>query len=240
MRIRDIFKLSHSSYGSRRMVRQLRLDGFGIGRYKVRRLMRQSGLKAKMRRRFKVTTESRHLFPMANNILNRRFDVKQANKVWAADITYVWTLEGWLYLAVVLDLYSRQIVGWAMDKRIKKQLTPDALTMAYWRRKPEPGLLHHSDRGSQYACHDYRNRLSQYGMITSMSRKGDCWDNAVVERFFRSLKTERLDGLRFSNRASARLEIVDYITYYNCLRLHSTLGYVSPMAFEKEQLCQAA
>ena len=153
---------------------------------------------------------------------------------------YVWTLEGWLYLAVVMDLYSRQIVGWAIDKRIKKQLALDALTMAYWRRKPEPGLLHHSDRGSQYACHDYQNRLSRYGMIASMSRKGNCWDNAVVERFFRSLKTERLDGLRFSTRASARLELIDYITYYNCMRLHSTLGYVSPMAFEKKQLRHAA
>ena len=141
---------------------------------------------------------------------------------------------------MMMDLYSRQIVGWAVDKRIKKQLTLDALTMAYWRRKPEPGLLQHSDRGSQYACHDYQNRLNQYGMIASMSRKGNCWDNAPVERFFRSLKTERLDGLRFSNRASARMEIIDYITYYNCLRLHSTLGYVSPMEYEKEQLPRAA
>jgi putative transposase len=239
-RMRSIFKLSRGSYGSRRMVRQLRAEGHRIGRYKVRGLMRQLGLKAKMRRRFKVTTESRHSFPVATNVLDRRFDATEPNAVWATDISYVWTLEGWLYLAVVMDLYSRQIVGWAVDKRIKKQLTLDALTMAYWRRKPEPGLLHHSDRGSQYACHDYQNRLSQYGMIASMSRKGNCWDNAPVERFFRSLKTERLDGLRFSTRASARLEIIDYITYYNCLRLHSTLGYVSPMAYEKEQLRKAA
>jgi transposase InsO family protein len=239
-RIRSIFKLSRGSYGSRRMVRQLRGEGHSIGRYKVRRLMRQLGLKAKMRRRFKVTTESRHSFPVAANLLDRRFDAPEPNAVWAVDISYVWTLEGWLYLAVVMDLYSRQIVGWAVDKRIKKQLTLDALTMAYWRRKPEPGLLHHSDRGSQYACHDYQDRLSLYGMVASMSRKGNCWDNAPVERFFRSLKTERLDGLRFSTRASARLEIIDYITYYNCLRLHSTLGYVSPMAYEKEQLRKAA
>jgi transposase InsO family protein len=239
-RIRFIFKLSRGSYGSRRMVRQLRDEGHPIGRYKVGRLMRQLGLKAKMRRRFKVTTESRHSFPVAANLLERRFDATEPNAVWATDISYVWTLQGWLYLAVVMDLYSRQIVGWAVDKRIKKQLSLDALTMAYWRRKPEPGLLHHSDRGSQYACHDYQKRLSQYGMIASMSRKGNCWDNAPVERFFRSLKTERLDGLRFSTRASARLEIIDYITYYNCLRLHSTLGYVSPMAYEKEQLRKAA
>jgi len=239
-RIKSIFKLSRSSYGSRRMVRQLRLEGEQIGRFKVRRLMRQLGLKAKMRRRFKVTTESRHSFPVASNILDRRFDTKKPNAVWTTDISYVWSQEGWLYLAVVMDLYSRQIVGWAVDNRIKKQLTIDALAMAYWRRKPKPGLLHHSDRGSQYACHDYRKRLNQYGMVASMSRKGNCWDNAPTERFFRSLKTERLDGLRFSTRAAARLEIIDYIAYYNCLRLHSTLGYVSPMAFEKEQVLKAA
>jgi transposase InsO family protein len=239
-RIKAIFKLSRSSYGSRRVLSQLRSEGYRIGRYKVRRLMRDLGLKAKVRRRFKVTTESRHSFPVAPNILERHFDVKQPNKVWTADISYVWTLEGWLYLAVVMDLFSRQIVGWAMDKRIKKQLTLNALAMAYWRRKPLPGLLHHSDRGSQYACHDYQNRLGHYGMIASMSRKGDCWDNAPTERFFRSLKTERLDGIRFPSRASAKLEIVDYITYYNSLRLHSTLGYVSPMGYEKELLRKAA
>lgn len=239
-RIKAIFKLSRSSYGSRRMLEQLRSEGHKIGRYKVRRLMRDLGLKAKMRRRFKVTTESRHSFPVAANILDRKFDVEKPNSVWTADISYVWTLEGWLYLAVIMDLFSRQIVGWAIDKRIKKQLALDALAMAFWRRKPLPGLLHHSDRGSQYACHDYQKRLKQYDMAPSMSRKGNCWDNAPTERFFRSLKTERLDGLRFSTRESARMEIIDYITYYNALRLHSTLGYVSPMGYEKEQLRKAA
>ena len=212
-RIKAIFNQSRSSYGSR---------------------------KAKARRRYKVTTESRHSFPVAANRLERKFNVSAPNKVWTADITYVWTLEGWLYLAVVMDLYSRQIVGWATDKRIKKQLTLNVLAMAYWRRKPLPGLLHHSDRGSQYACYDYQDRLRQYDMITSMSRKGDCWDNAPTERFFRSLKTERLDGIRFVTRASAQMEIIDYITYYNSLRLHSTLGYVSPMDYEKEHLRNAA
>lgn len=239
-RVRAIFKLSRSSYGSRRMMKQLRAEDYQIGRYKVRCLMRQLSLKAKMRRRFKVTTDSRHSFPVAPNVLNRRFDTTKPNSVWTADISYVWTMEGWLYLAVVMDLYSRQIVGWAIDKRIKKQLALDALSMAYWRRKPQSGLLHHSDRGSQYASHDYQKRLNQYGMAASMSRKGNCWDNAPTERFFRSLKTERLHGLRFSTRRSARLEIVDYITYYNCLRLHSTLGYLSPMAYEKEQMKRAA
>ena len=133
-----------------------------------------------------------------------------------------------------MDLYSRQIVGWAMDKRMKKQLTLDALTMAYWRRKPPIGLLHHSDRGSQYACHDYQKRLRAYGMIPSMSRKGNCWDNAPTERFFRSLKFERLDSCRFVTRHSAQTEVLDYITYYNSLRLHSTLGYKTPMEYEKK------
>ena len=133
-----------------------------------------------------------------------------------------------------MDLYSRQIVGWAMDKRMKKQLTLDALAMAYWRRKPPIGLLHHSDRGSQYACHDYQKRLKAYNMIPSMSRKGNCWDNAPTERFFRSLKSERLDSCRFVTRHSAQTEVLDYITYYNFLRLHSTLGYKTPMEYEKE------
>ena len=240
VRIKAIFNLSRSSYGSRRLVKQLRTEGYRIGRYKVRRLMRQLGLKAKVRRRYKVTTDSRHSFPVAANVLDRKFDVTEANKVWTADISYVWTIEGCLYLAVVMDLFSRQIVGWATFKRITKQLTLEALAMAYWRRKPLSGLLHHSDRGSQYACHDYRNRLGHYGMIASMSRKGDCWDNAPTERFFRSLKTERLDGIKFATRASAKMEIVDYITYYNSIRLHSTLGYVSPIDYEKEQLQHAA
>ena len=133
-----------------------------------------------------------------------------------------------------MDLYSRQIVGWAIDKRMKTQLTLDALAMAYWRRKPSPGLLHHSDRGSQYACPDYREYLNQYGMTASMSRKGDCWDNSPTEWFFRSLKSERLSLYRFATRKAARLEIIDYISFYNSLRLHSTLGYVSPMDYEKE------
>lgn len=239
-RIRALFNLSRKSYGSRRILKRLRREGHLIGRYKVRRLMRQLELKAKARRRYKVTTESRHSFPVAANILNRQFKVSGPNKVWTADISYVWTLEGWLYLAVIMDLFSRQIVGWAIDKRIKKQLTLNALAMAFWQRKPLPGLLHHSDRGSQYACHDYQKRLDQYGMIASMSRKGNCWDNAPTERFFRSLKTEWLDGLRFTSRASARMEIVDYIAFYNSIRLHSSLGYLSPMEYEKEQLRNAA
>ena len=239
-RIHTIFKEHRSKYGSRRTVKQLNDEGYDIGRYKVRRIMKDLGLKAKISRRYKVTTDSRHSFPIVPNLLNRNFDVVEPNRVWTADITYVWTLEGWLYLAVVMDLFSRQIVGWAMDKRMKKQLTLDALAMAYFRRKPSQGLLHHSDRGSQYACHEYQKHLKQYRMIPSMSRKGDCWDNSPTERFFRSLKSERLSDFRFSTRRSANLEVLDYITYYNSIRLHSTLGYKSPLNYEKEQRRKAA
>ena len=239
-RIKEIFDMSKSSYGSRRIVKQLNTEGHQIGRYKVRRIMRQLGLKAKTPKRFKRTTDSRHSFVVAPNVLDRNFDVDVANKVWAADISYVWSFEGWLYLAVVMDLHSRQIVGWAMDQRMKKKLALDALTMAYWQRKPDQGLLHHSDRGSQYACCEYRKQLESYGMTASMSRKGNCWDNAPVERFFRSLKSERLTGCRFITRDEAKKEILDYITYYNSIRLHSTLGYLSPMAYEKEQYLKAA
>ena len=238
--MRQIFKSSRASYGSRRMMKQLGNDGFTIGRYKTRRLMRELGLKAKAPRRYKVTTDSRHWFAVAANVLNRKFDVQVPDSVWTADISYVWTLEGWLYLAVVMDLYSRRIVGWAMDKRMKTDLVLNALTMAYWHRKPPKGLLHHSDRGSQYACPDYQKHLKQYGMRVSMSRKGDCWDNAPVERFFRSLKSERLKLCRFETRASARNEVLDYIAFYNGLRLHSTLGYLSPIDYEKERLRNAA
>ena len=238
--MRQIFKSSRGSYGSRRMMEQLGKDGFPIGRFKTRRLMRELGLKAKAPRRYKVTTDSRHSFQTAPNVLDRQFDVQTPDSVWTADISYMWTLEGWLYLAVVMDLYSRRIVGWAMDKRMKTDLVLNALAMAYWHRKPPKGLLHHSDRGSQYACPDYQKRLEQYGMRASMSRKGDCWDNAPMERFFRSLKSERLKLCRFETRASARNEVLDYIAFYNGLRLHSTLGYLSPIEYEKERLRNAA
>jgi transposase InsO family protein len=238
--MRQIFKLSRASYGSRRMMKQLVKDGFIIGRFKTRRLMREMGLKAKAPRRYKVTTDSRHSFRIAPNVLDRKFDVPAPDTVWTADISYVWTLEGWLYLAVVMDLFSRRIVGWAMDKRMKADLALNALAMAYWHRKPPKGLLHHSDRGSQYACPEYEKRLERYGMRASMSRKGNCWDNAPTERFFRSLKSERLRLCRFGTRTSAKSKVLDYITFYNGLRLHSTLGYLSPVEYEKERLRIAA
>ena len=239
-RIKEIFDQSRASYGSRRMVKQLQAEGRQIGRYKVRRIMRQLGLKAKTPKRFKLTTDSKHSLPVASNILDRKFDVQVPNTVWTADISYVWTYEGWLYLSVVMDLYSRQIVGWATNEQMKKQLVLDALAMAYWQRKPSKGLLHHSDRGSQYASHEYQKQLDRFGMTASMSRKGNCWDNAPTERFFRSLKSERLTACRFVTRNQAKNEILDYITFYNSIRLHSTLGYLSPMAYEKEQYLKVA
>lgn len=239
-RISAIFKAHRSKYGARRIMHELNNQGQKIGIYKVRRMMRELGLKAKAAKRFKVTTDSRHWFPVAPNVLNREFDVATADCVWTVDITYVWTLEGWMYLAIVMDLFSRRIVGWAMDKRMKAQLAIDALAMAYWMRKPGKGLIHHSDRGSQYACYEYQNCLDAYGMIPSMSRKGDCWDNSPTERFFRSLKSERLSDYAFTTRKSAMMEVLDYIAYYNGIRLHSTLGYQSPLAYEKEQYKKAA
>lgn len=238
--MKAIFRESKKSYGSRRIVVELQTKGFDIGRYRVRSLMKKLGLKVKSAKRYKVTTNSRHNYPVAPNLLNRQFDVKALNKVWTTDITYIWTFEGWFYLAVVMDLCSRQIVGWAMDKRMKTELAKKALTMAYWRRKPQSGLLHHSDRGSQYASDIYQKQLKEYHMIPSMSRKGDCWDNSPMERFFRSLKSERLSFCKFYTRHEARMEILDYISFYNSSRLHSSLGYLSPMDFEMNQTLNVA
>lgn len=191
--VKTIDKQTHQSYGSRRVAKQLQDDGHRVGRHRARTLMRKAGVVVRRKKRFKVTTQSRHPHPVAANLLTREFDVDAPNRVWGSDITYLWTMEGWLYLAVVIDLYSRKVVGWSMSKRLRAQLVQDALVMALWRRGPKPGLVHHSDRGSQYACKDYQELLETHGIRCSMSRKGDCWDNAVVERFFRSLKDERTD-----------------------------------------------
>ncbi len=238
--MRSIFNASKATYGSRRMVKELESKGRHVGRYRVRRLMSKLNLRAKTPRRYKVTTDSNHSYRVAANLVDRQFTVADPNRVWTADITYLWTLEGWSYLAVVLDLYSRQVVGWAMDKHMTVELVLDALKMAYWRRKPSPGLIHHSDRGIQYACDRYQRQLEQFHMIPSMSRKGDCWDNAPTERFFRSLKHEHLLSCRLATREAAKRETLEYITFYNAYRLHSTLGYLSPMEFERTKLLKAA
>lgn len=238
--IRSIFSASKATYGSRRIVKGLKSRGYDVGRYRVRGLMHKLQLRAKTPKRHRVTTDSNHSYCVAPNLLDRQFMPEAPNMVWTADITYIWTLEGWSYLAVVLDLFSRQVVGWAMDKHMKVELVLEALNMAYWRRKPPPGLIHHSDRGIQYACDQYQKKLNQFQMVSSMSRKGDCWDNAPTERFFRSLKHEHLLSFNLATRTDAKREALEYITFYNAYRLHSTLGYMSPMDFERGQLLKAA
>jgi transposase InsO family protein len=232
-KVRQIHSDTRGSYGSRRISGQLRDDGHDVGRYRARSLMKKAGVSVKRRKKFKRTTDSNHKLPIAANHLNRQFEVERPDTVWCADITYLWTIQGWLYLAVVLDLYSRKIVGWAMSNRLTAPLVKEALSMAYWRRKPEKGLIHHSDRGSQYAENKYQKMLEQYGMICSMSRKGDCWDNAVVESFFHSLKTEWIADIIYRTRDEARSDVIRYIEmFYNSHRLHSFLGYKNPNAFE--------
>jgi transposase InsO family protein len=233
-KIQQLFERSRKTYGSRRLTKALNDEGYDIGRFKVRRLMEQLKLKVRYPKRFRVTTDSNHSMAVAPNTLNRQFNPNEPNQVWATDISYVWSLEGWMYVAVVIDLYSRQVVGWAIDEHMKTSLCIRALQMAYWRKKPAKGLMHHSDRGSQYASYDYKEQLKNMGMIQSMSRKGNCWDNSPTERFFRSLKSEHLNYERFSSKARAKLSIIDYIAFYNGKRMHSTLGYKSPVVFEQE------
>ncbi|HET9679139.1 MAG TPA: IS3 family transposase [Gammaproteobacteria bacterium] len=231
-RMKALFAESRQSLGSRQMMRQLRKEGFEIGRFRVRRLMKRLGLVVKPKKRFVVTTDSRHTLPVAENLLNRDFAPAQANCVWTTDITYIWTLQGWVYLAVVLDLYSRRVVGWHLEEHMTTALVTRALMMAINLRNPSAGLMHHSDRGSQYASLEYQALLKQHGMLCSMSRKGNCWDNAPTERFFSSLKREWLTGMRYATREAAVADVRAYIAYYNARRLHTTLGDRTPMDFE--------
>ena len=224
---------SRRTYGSPRVHASLKAAGYRIGRKRVARLMRENDIRAKAKRKFKVTTDSRHDHPVAPNLLDRQFTVEAPDTVWLADISYIWTREGWLYLAVVLDLFSRQVVGWAMDEQMPQELTLAALDMALQRRRPLPGLMHHSDRGSQYAAGAYQKRLAEYGIVCSMSRKGNCWDNAPMESFFHTLKTELVYHRDYLTRDEARRDIFEYIeVFYNRQRRHSTLGYLSPAQFE--------
>ena len=231
--IRVIHRESRETYGSPRIWDALVKQGHRIGEHRVARLMRQDGIRAKTVKKWRATTQSQHRFPVAANTLDRGFTVEAPNRVWAGDITYVWTLEGWLYLAVLLDLYSRRVVGWAMSQRVTVELTEQALTMALAKRAPTAGLLHHSDRGSQYAATSYRRVLDEYGLLPSMSRKGNCWDNACVESFFGTLKRELVYHRRYVTREEARQDIFEYIeVFYNRQRRHSTLGYHSPAEYE--------
>ena len=231
--VKEIAKGSGDSYGSRRMKRALNALGHPIGRRRARSLMREAGVKARYRKRYKVTTNSDHQQPVFDNVLAREFAAAGPDQAYVTDITYIWTREGWLYLTVFIDLFSRRVVGWSMDSRMKSRLVTDALRMALWQRRPEAGLIVHSDRGSQYASKAYRRLLKANGFIGSMSRKGDCWGNAVAESFFASLKKERVQWRHYQTRAEAQQDILDYIVmFYNSRRLHSTLDYTSPNDYE--------
>ncbi len=233
--LKALHKESEQSYGSRRISKALKAKGYKVGRYKARTLMREGKVECKQRRRFKVTTQSNHPLPVVGNKLNREFAVQNPNQVWVADITYLWTQEGWLYLAAVLDLFSRRIVGWALADHMREELVSEAFSMAIKKRKPCGELMHHSDRGTQYASSNYQALLKNNGIIVSMSRKGNCWDNAVMERFFGSLKSERTGGKNYISYAHAKADVIDYIEgFYNNRRLHSTLNYLSPIQYENE------
>lgn len=236
VQIRTVHEQSQRRYGSPRVYQALRRQGELCGKHRVERLMRKDGLQARRRRCFRVTTRSASGHPVAPNHLNRQFSVSELDTVWVGDMTYVWTREGWLYLAVLLDLCSRRVVGWAYSDRINRDLALSALTMALQQRRPSPGLLHHTDRGSQYTCCDYQTELSQQGLTPSMSRRGDCYDNAVAESFFSTLKAELKSYDHYATRQQAQAELFEYIeVFYNRQRLHSSLGYQSPVEFEQAQ-----
>ena len=231
--IQRLFDEHRGRYGAPRITLDLQAEGWRVSRRRVAKRMRAMGLRARAARRFKATTQSKHRLPVAPNRLQQDFTAAGPNQKWVADITYLWTGEGWLYLAVVLDLYSRAVVGWSMAERITKDLVMAALTMALFRRRPPPGLILHSDRGSQYAALDYQSLLKQHGLLCSMSRKGDCYDNAAMESFFHTLKVEQIQGARYPTREAAKADVFEYIeTYYNPKRRHSTLNYQSPWDFE--------
>lgn len=237
---RAVFETSGGTYGSRRLSAALRAQGIDLGRHRCRTLMKANGLRPKWRRKFVHTTDSRHDLAVAANVLDRQFSPDRANTAWASDLTYIRTRSGWLYLAAVMDLYSRRIVGWAMAAAMPAQLVCNALQMAIVSRQPSTGLIVHSDRGSQYASADHVQLLQRHGLVASMSRKGNCWDNAVMERFFLNLKMERVWQRDYANHSEAMLDVADYIVnFYNAARLHSSLGYRSPAAYELENAVAA-
>jgi transposase InsO family protein len=238
-RIRVIHAVSSQTYGTPRVHAQLRREGTLVGRKRVARIRRDAGIEVRLRRRFRRTTDSKHKFPIARNVLNRRFsvtEIRRKNRVWASDITYIETAQGWLYLAVILDLRSRRVVGWSLSQSLEETIVLDAFRMAVGQRRPGRGILHHSDRGSQYAGRAFQQLLRDNGMVCSMSRRADCWDNAVVESFNSTIKTELIHRTKWETREEARAAVYKYIeTWYNSKRLHSTLGYRTPIEFEEDE-----
>jgi putative transposase len=233
--IRAVHDRSRQAYGALKTWRELKAEGFKWGRHRVARLRREAGIEARRKRRFRITTQSRAGVVAAKNRLKQRFEAKTVNQVWVGDITFVPTAAGWLYLAVLVDLYSRRVVGWAMSERIDQQLVLDALNMALLQRRVKPGLIHHTDQGRQYSSTAYQTVLERHGMIASMSRRGNCYDNAVAESFFSSLKNELVHHNSFQTRDEARTAIFEYIeVFYNRQRRHQSLDYVSPVDYERQ------
>ena len=232
-KIKIIFDDEKSRAGAPRIARRLKAEGEFVSRHRVARIMKLNGWRARAAKKFKATTNSNHRLPVAPNLLNQNFSAKKSNEKWVSNITYVWTDEGWLYLAVVMDLYSRMVVGWAISERMTSKLVIDALQMALWRRKPPQGLIVHSDRGSQYCSHAYQALFVTHGFVCSMSKRGDCFDNAAMKSWNHSFKIEAIHGETLTTRALTKNVVFEYIEiYYNRKRLHSTIGYESPEAFE--------
>jgi putative transposase len=228
-KIKTIFEEEKSRAGAVRIAKRLRNEGDCVGRHRVGKIMRANGWRAKAAKKYKATTNSNHRLPVSPNLLQQNFEATKANEKWVSDITYVWTEEGWLYLAVMMDCYSRKVIGWAIAERMTSKLVIDALMMALWRRKMPSGVIVHSDRGSQYCSFAYQQLLTQYGLISSMSKRGDCYDNAAIESWNHSFKVEAIHGEKFITRALAKNHVFEYIeVYYNKRRLHSKLGYTSP------------
>jgi len=232
--IRRVFDESRKSYGSPRIYHQLKTEGVPCGRHRIARYMREDGIVARKRRKYKKPISKQRIQPVANNILNRKFQVNDKNSVWVCDVSYFWTQNGWVHLAIVMDLFSRKIVGWSMSNRVDKELTQHALKMALANREPDHTVLHHSDQGAEYTNKDYQALLNENQMGISMSRKANCYDNAVAESFFKTIKSELTRKQRFKTQDEAKSAIFEYIEiFYNRKRLHSTLGYLSPMEYER-------